>query len=80
MAYTTQLVTRSPRIGQESSGSTSDAEMKKKKGNRAMGKKKFPKASGGATVPMLCQGYAHVGHVTSGGVPTWDGFTVLWGI
>ncbi|CAE7617228.1 SGT2 [Symbiodinium natans] len=29
---------------EESSGSTSDAEMKKKKGNRAMGKKKYPKA------------------------------------
>ncbi|CAK9063008.1 unnamed protein product [Durusdinium trenchii] len=29
---------------EESSGSTSDAETKKKKGNRAMGKKKYPKA------------------------------------
>jgi len=29
---------------EESSGSTSDDEMKKKKGNRAMGKKKYPKA------------------------------------
>eukprot|EP00931_Biecheleriopsis_adriatica_P122472 TRINITY_DN97464_c0_g1_i1.p1 TRINITY_DN97464_c0_g1~~TRINITY_DN97464_c0_g1_i1.p1 ORF type:complete len:435 (-),score=127.43 TRINITY_DN97464_c0_g1_i1:45-1349(-) len=29
---------------EESSGSTDDAEMKKKKGNRAMGKKKYPKA------------------------------------
>ncbi|CAJ1354123.1 unnamed protein product [Effrenium voratum] len=29
---------------EESSGNTSDAEMKKKKGNRAMGKKKYPKA------------------------------------
>ena len=32
-------------LPQESSGSTSDAEMKKKKGNRAMGKKKYPKAA-----------------------------------
>lgn len=29
---------------EDSSGSTDDAEMKKKKGNRAMGKKKYPKA------------------------------------
>lgn len=29
---------------EESDGSTSDDEMKKKKGNRAMGKKKYPKA------------------------------------
>ena len=30
-------------VPEDSSGSTSDAEMKKKKGNRAMGKKKYPK-------------------------------------